>query len=90
VKLYVYPFLSPDGVLTSADEYKVAPNLTHLYRHLLDNRFIRPMENYHREYLGITSAQVLAKIRENDSTWEAMVPAEVATLIKERKLFAFQ
>jgi hypothetical protein len=90
VKLYVYPFLSPDGTLTNADGYNVAPNLIHLYRHLLDNRFIRPMENYHREYLGITSAQVLTKIRENDASWEKMVPAEVATIIKDRKLFGFQ
>ena len=90
VKLYVYPFLAPDGTLTNADEYKVAPNLTHLYRHLLDNQFIRSIENYHREYLGITSAQVLARIRENDSAWQAMVPAEVATIIKERRLFGFQ
>jgi hypothetical protein len=89
VKLYVYPFLSPDGTLTSAADYQVAPNLTHLYRHLLDNQFIRPMENYHREYLGITSAQVLAKIREKDPKWETMVPAEVTAIIKGRKLFGF-
>jgi hypothetical protein len=90
VKLYVYPFLTPDGTLTSADSYEAAPNLVHLYRHLLDNKFIRPMENYHREYLGITSAQVLAKIQEKDAAWEKMVPAEVATIIKERKLFGVQ
>jgi hypothetical protein len=89
VKLYVYPFLAPDGTLTTADAYEVAPNLRHLYRHLLENKFIRPMENYHREYLGITSAQVLAKIQENDPSWEPMVPAEVATLIKQRKLFGY-
>jgi hypothetical protein len=89
VKLYAYPFLQPDGTLTTAADYEVAPNLTHLYRHLLDNQFIRPMENYHREYLGITSAQVLSKIREGDPSWERMVPAEVAAIIKERRLFGF-
>jgi hypothetical protein len=90
VKLYVYPFLAPDGTLTSADGYEAAPNLVHLYRHLLDNKFIRPMENYHREYLGITSAQVLAKIRDKDPSWEKMVPEEVAAVIRERKLFGVQ
>ncbi len=89
VKLYVYPFLAPDGTLTTAANYQVAPNLRHLYRHLLDNQFIRPMEDYHHEYLGITSAQVLAKIRDRDTAWEKLVPAEVATLIKERKLFGY-
>lgn len=89
VKLYVYPFLAPDGSLVSARDYQVAPNLTHLYRHLLENEFIRPMENYHREYLGITSAQVLAKIGGEDSSWESMVPEEVSALIKQRKLFGY-
>ncbi len=89
VKLYVYPLLKPDGTLTTADDYDVAPNLKHLYRHLLDNRFIRSIEDYHPEYLGITSAQVLAGIRNRDTTWETMVPDEVATIIKERKLFGF-
>jgi hypothetical protein len=90
VKLYVYPFLAPDGTLTTADQYEVAPNLRHLYRHLLDNQFIRPMENYHREYLGITSAQVLAKIRDKDTSWERLVPPEITNLIKDRKLFGFE
>jgi hypothetical protein len=89
VKLYVYPFAKPDGTLTSAADYEVAPNLKHLYRHLLDNQFIRPMENFHPEYLGITSAQVLTKIRDKDPAWEKSVPAEVATLIKERRLFGY-
>ena len=87
VKLYAYPFLSPDGTLTTAEDLKVAPNLGHLYRHLLENQFVRPMENYHREYLGITSAQVLAKIQNHDPSWGSMVPAEVAAIIKDRKLF---
>jgi len=89
VKLYVYPFLAPDGTVNSADDYQVAPNLTYLYRHLLDNKFIRSMENFQKEYLGITSAQVLVKIREKDASWEEMVPSEVVTIIKDRKLFGF-
>lgn len=89
VKLYVYPFLKPDGTLTTAEDFEVAPNLRHLYRHLLDNQFIRSIRDYHPEYLGITSAQVLVKIRDHDPSWEGMVPAEVAALIKDRRLFGF-
>lgn len=89
VKLYVYPLLSPDGKLTTALDYKVAPNLTHLYQHLLENRFVMPIQNYHPEYLGITSAQVLAKIREKDPSWKESVPPEVATIIEERRLFSY-
>lgn len=89
VKLYVYPYLASDGSLVTAEDYQVAPNLTHLYRHLVENEFIRPMKNFHPEYLGISSAQVLAKIREKDASWEQAVPSEVAALIKERKLFGY-
>jgi hypothetical protein len=89
VKLYVYPFLKPDCTIVSAADYEVAPNIRHLYRHLLDNKFIRPMEKFHREYLGITSAQVLAKIDSKDASWATMVPAEVAEIIRGRKLFGF-
>jgi hypothetical protein len=32
---------------------------------------------------------VLAKIQAGDPSWETMVPAEVAALIKERKLFGY-
>ena len=90
VKLYVYPFAAADGTMTTAETYEVAPNLTHLYRHLLENKFIQPIENYHREYLGITSAQVLTNIRAGDASWQKMVPDEVAAIIRQRKLFGFQ
>lgn len=89
VKLYVYPFLRPDGSLATAENFEVAPNLRNLYQHLLDNRFIRSIRDYQPDYLGITSAQVLAKIQDRNAEWEKMVPAEVATLIKERRLFGY-
>ena len=55
VKLYVYPFLNPNGDLVTADNFEVAPNLVHLYRHLLDNGFIESMEGYNPNYLPIKS-----------------------------------
>lgn len=88
VRLYVYPYLASDGTLTAAEDYEVAPNLTHLYQHLLDNDFIRPLENYNRDYMGITSSEVLSLIQANDPAWETMVPDEVAGIIKRRRLFS--
>ena len=41
------------------------------------------------ECLPIYSRDVLAKIRKGDSSWENMVPPQVAGLIKQRKLFGF-
>jgi len=87
VKLYVYPFLRPDGELVTADNFRVAPKITHLYRHLLENGFIEAMQGYHPEYLSIKAPQVLAKIRAGDAGWEKQVSPEVAGIIKERRLF---
>jgi hypothetical protein len=90
VKLYVYPFLNPNGELVTAENFEVAPNLVHLYRHLLDNGFIDSMEGYNPSYLPIKSPGVLAKIRAGGAGWESMVSPEVAKIIKERQLFGYQ
>jgi hypothetical protein len=89
VKLYVYPFLNPNGDLVTADNFEVAPNLVHLYRHLLDNGHIVSMEGYNPSYLPIKSPGVLAKIRAGNEVWESMVSPEVAKIIKERQLFGY-
>ncbi len=86
VKLYVYPFLH-DGELVTASNFRVAPNIKHLYSHLLENGFIEPLECYKHDYLSIKSANVLAKIRAGDAAWETMVSPEVSQIIKERRLF---
>ena len=90
VKLYVYPFLNPNGELVTADNFEVAPNLGHLYRHLLDNGFIESMEGYNPSYLPIKSPGVLAKIRAGTTGWEDTVSPEVAKIIKERQLFGYR
>ncbi|CAN5400899.1 hypothetical protein BH09VER1_BH09VER1_09090 [soil metagenome] len=89
VKLYVYPYLH-DGELVTAQNFRVAPNIKHLYAHLLENGFIEPLESYHHDYLTIKSANVLARIRAGDPTWETMVSPEVGQIIKERRLFGHQ
>jgi hypothetical protein len=87
VRLFVYPSLNPDGSILDATQFQVAPTLRHLYLHLLENRFILPARGYKREALGITSSDVLAKIRRKDPQWESLVPPEVAAIIKSRRLF---
>jgi len=87
VKLYAYPRLMPDGSLVTAGNFKVAPNLTHLYSHLLENRFIEGIPDYRADHLPIRSADVLSLIRKGDSSWEKMVPPAVAGIIRDRRLF---
>lgn len=90
VKLYVYPIYNPKGELVTAENFRVAPKLRHLYAHLLENGFIIPLEGYHAEYLSIRPKKVIKKLREGDEQWQTMVPAEVAQLIRERGLFGYR
>jgi len=88
VRLYVYPRLESDGSVTTAETFQVAPHLRHLYRHLLENGHVVGMDGYNPSYLSIKSADVLAKIRQKSDGWQEMVPPEVATIIRDRRLFA--
>ena len=80
--------MNPNGDLVTADNFEVAPNLVHLYRHLLENGFIESMEGYNPSYLPIKSSDVLAKIRAGAGLGGQVSP-EVAKIIKERQLFGY-
>ncbi|MDQ3253814.1 MAG: TonB-dependent receptor [Acidobacteriota bacterium] len=89
--LYVYPFKDREtGQLTTVERLKVPPHLSNLFEHLRENNYIRSIDYYNKDYLPIFSRDVLAKINANDQSWEAMVPPEVARVIKERKFFGYQ
>lgn len=82
-RLYVYPRIDPaSGQVTTAESFAVAPNLQHLYAHLLQNRFIVGIEPSDRNLLPIRRQEVLKKICSGDPSWEALVPPPVVALIK--------
>ena len=88
LKVYVYPLKDPaTGAMITAGNLRVAPNLRHLYAYMLENLFIQGLRDIDETCLPIFSRDVLAKIRSGDSSWETMVPPQVADLIKRRKLF---
>lgn len=89
LKLYVYP-CRDSGSLITASNLRVAPNLGHLYAHMIENLYIQPIRDFNEACLPIFSRDVLAKIRQGDASWESMVPPQVATLIKDRKLFGYK
>ena len=91
LKLYVYPFMDASlGQLITAHEVEVPDHLKHLFKHLVENGYIEPIEKFHKEYLGIFSRAILANIRDHDHRWETMVPEEVATIIKDRHFFGYR
>ena len=88
IRLYVCPMLDADGgELITVHNLKVQDNLSHLYRHLIENGYIKALETIDPELLLIQSNDILQKIRSNDVSWKACVPEKVVTIITERALF---
>jgi len=89
-KLYVYPSLDKKtGKLTTVENFEVAPNLRHLYRHLLENKFIENITNFNADSLKIYSGDVLAKIQAGDESLAQLIPAQIFEVIKAKKLFGW-
>ena len=91
LKLYVYPLLDvASRHLVTVQKLRVAPGLQGLYDHLVENGYIESIDFYNRDYLRIFSRDVLDRIGGGDPSWETMVPATVAKLIKERGFFCYR
>jgi hypothetical protein len=90
LKLYVYPVKpSADDELKTVDDIKVRTELQPLYDYLWGRGSFVHLGNYNPEYLPIFSRDVLRRIAACDDSWETMVPAEVAELIKKRSFFGY-
>jgi len=82
-----HPFAS--NVMITAKNLQVSARLQNLYLHLLENHYIECTTGCDESIADCFSRDGLRKIRENDPTWETMVPPKVAAIIKERKLFGY-
>jgi hypothetical protein len=90
-RLYVYPhFDLVSGHKLTVENFPIPPQLAHLYTYLRENRFIQGIENSSAELLAIRSADVLARIRTGDSSWEQLVPPLIIEIIKRDKLFGYR
>jgi hypothetical protein len=91
LRLYVYPLLEQaTGELTTAENLNMPDSLRNLYKHLMERGRIRSMELFDRSVLHIFSRDVLRRIKDQDDSWEQMVPAEIATVIKKRRFFGYR
>jgi hypothetical protein len=91
LKLYIYPYLDPaTGQLWTVENLEVPPELRKLYGYLVDIGCIEQLEHFRRECLPIFSRDILKKIKDQDASWEAVVPQEVADLIKRRGFFGYR
>lgn len=84
IRLYVCPLIDDKGNgLITAHNLKVKNHLRHLYRHLIENNYIKDLGAIDNNNLLIKSEEVLDKIISNDLSWEKMVPGEVVGIIHE-------
>jgi hypothetical protein len=84
------PQALPGEWLITAQNLQVKIHLRNLYAYLLENHYIEPLLGFHAEHLGIFSRDVLKKIADGDPAWEKLVPAQAATIIKNRHLWGYK
>ncbi len=90
LKLYVYPYQdAKTGAIITAGNLRVASHLQHLYGYLQENNFIQGMKDINEANLSIFSRDLLHRIQTGAPGWEDGVPAQVANMIRERKLLGF-
>ena len=91
LRLYVYPLRDHvTGQLKTLENLEI-PGIQHnLFRHLVERGRIKQLDNIDESVLHIFSRDVLKRIKENDASWEEMVPPEVAQMVKQRQLFGYR
>jgi len=90
LRIYVYPMRDEAGVIRTSDNVDVPGEIRGLYRHLVERGKIKQLESFDEGVLHIFSREVLQRIKSGDSTWEEMVPVEIAEIIKRRRFFGCQ
>ena len=90
LRLYVYPASAPVGGVLHAKDLRLPKHLQGLFDYLVENNFIRGINDFNPEYLAIRSRDVLKHIQAGDDVWEEMVPLAVAACIRSRGLLGFK
>ncbi len=88
VKLFIYPTLR-DGVIWNCLKFHPPSHLIDLYRYLIANNKIEDIRHYNESNLSVQTDKLLEQIKQGVEGWEEFVPAEVATMIKDRRLFGY-
>jgi hypothetical protein len=91
LRIYVYPLRDETtGLLRTVENVEMPHDLNNLYQHLLGRGRIKQLTNFDDSVLHIFSRDVLRRIRDEDPSWEGMVPKEIAEVIKRRRFFGYR
>ena len=78
------------GQIRTVDAALIQPPWRHMRDLLIEIGRIEPIRRFEESYLSIHTADVLARIQRGDPSWENMVLAPVAEMIKAKGLFGYQ
>jgi hypothetical protein len=91
LRIYVYPLRdSATGLLQTVDSVEMPEDVRSLFSHLVHRARIKQLDNFDESVLHIFSRDVLRRIKNNDASWEEMVPPEIADVIKRRRFFGYR
>jgi len=91
LRIYVYPLKDPaTGQLSTVENVKMPGNVDSLYHHLVERGRIKQLDNVDESVLHIFSRDVLKRIKDNDASWETMVPPGIAEAIKKHHYFGYR
>jgi hypothetical protein len=91
LRIYVYPLKDlTTGQLTTVQNIQMPGDLHSLYCYLVERGRIKQLDNFDESVLHIFSRDVLRRIKDHDASWEAMVPPEIARVIKDRHFFGYR
>jgi hypothetical protein len=91
LRIYVYPLKDPaTGELSTVQNIRMPGDVHTLYCHLVERGRIKQLDNFDESVLHIFSRDVLRRIKEEDPSWESMVPPEIAEVIKQRHFFGYR
>jgi hypothetical protein len=91
LRIYVYPLKdNATGAIQTAENVEINGHLRSLYQYLMERGRIKQLDNFDESVLHIFSRDVLKRIKDNDSSWETMVPPEIADVIRRRHFFGYR
>ena len=89
-RLFVYPELDDKGVLNDLSNVTVPSNLRYLYRHLVENDFIKGIETSNIDLFSIYSREILKQLARGSDEWQQALPDTVVEEIIKHKLFGYR
>jgi len=90
LRIYVYPWRDPvTNILQTVENIVMPSHVNGLYRHIVEGKKIKQLDNFDASLLHIFSREVLKRIQDGDESWILMVPPRIAEVIMERRFFGY-